>query len=86
LHKGELLSGAIVVQLVNKGETIGLFERITTLDGVLTLSPCGPADLTQASEISQYIERRVRIDPDIWFIELDVADGKRLAAECLCAG
>ncbi|MCW2363491.1 MULTISPECIES: DUF1491 family protein [Sphingobium] len=84
LHKGEPLSGTIVVQAVDRGRTIGLFERVTSLDGTLSLTPCGPRDLTQDSEISQYIDRRTRVDPDIWFVELDVADGERLAVEILC--
>ena len=86
LHKGDPLSGTIVVQIVERGETVGLFERITNLDGAVTLSPCGPPDLTQDAGISQYIERRCQVDPDIWFVELDTAMGQRLAAEVLCAG
>jgi hypothetical protein len=84
LHKGEPISGTIVVQIVERGQTIGLFERITSLDGTVTLSPSGPKDSSQDIEINQYIERRVRVDPDIWFVELDVADGERLAASILC--
>lgn len=84
LHKGEVDSGTIVVQLLERGQTIGLFERITSLDGTVTLSPCGPRELNQSIEISEYISRRARVDPDIWFIELDVADGERLAASVLC--
>lgn len=84
LHKGEPLSGTIVVQVIQRGQTIGLFERITSLDGTLALSPCGPKDLSQDTEISQYIARRTQVDRDIWFVELDVADGERLAADILC--
>lgn len=84
LHKGEVNSGTIVVQLIERGQTIGLFERITSLDGTVALSPCGPRDLSQDTEITQYIDRRTRVDPDIWFVELDVADGERLAASVLC--
>jgi hypothetical protein len=85
LHRGESLSGTIVVQIVDRGENIGFFERITGLDGTVQLTPCGPQGAVQQSEIYQYIERRTRVDPDIWVVELDIADGQRFAAEVLCA-
>ena len=85
LHKGEAMSGAIVVQIVERGENVGLFERVTGLDGKTKLVPVGPNNISEYSVLSQYIERRTRIDPDIWFMELDVADGQRLAAELLCS-
>ena len=84
LHKGEANSGSIVVQIMDRGITLGLFERVISLDGVSRLAPCGPTNKTQDTEINQYIERRTRVDPDIWFVELDTADGERLAAEILC--
>jgi hypothetical protein len=43
-------------------------------------------ETAEVAEIDQYIERRRRADPDIWIVELDVAEGQRLAAELLCAG
>jgi len=85
LHKGETLSGTIVVQIVERGRSQGFFERITTLNGTVELSPCGPRNTGQDQENSQYIERRVRVDPDMWIVELDVADGYQLAAQLLCA-
>lgn len=86
LHKGEPVSGAIVVQLVDRGRNIGLFERIADLSGQLALVPCGPAADRPDSEISHYIARRTQVDPDIWFVELDTVLAQQLAAEILCAG
>jgi len=86
LHKGEAISGAIVVQIVERGRNIGLFERVTGMSGEMTLVPTGPKNINDNSELTQYIERRTATDPDIWFLELDVADGERLAAETLCTG
>lgn len=86
LHKGEPVSGAIVVQLLDRGVNLGLFERISSLSGGLDLFPCGPAPDRPDTDFSQYIERRTMTDPDIWFIELDTVSGQQLAAEILCAG
>lgn len=86
LHKGEQMSGAIVVQILERGQNLGLFERVTDLDGRVSLMSAGPASGCEPTEINQYIERRTTVDPDIWFVELDIADGQRLAAEVLGAG
>lgn len=86
LHKGESISGTIMIQLVERGRNIGFFERITALDGTVALMPSGPRNSGQVTENSQYIERRFAVDPDIWVVELDVAGGEQLAAEILCAG
>lgn len=86
LHKGEPVSGAIVVQLLDRGVNLGLFERIADLSGRLELVPCGPPKTSPESEVSHYIARRTAVDPDIWFVELDTVLGQQLAAEILCAG
>lgn len=86
LHRGEQMSGVIIVQIMERGQNLGLFERVTALDGSTNLMAVGPAIGCEPSEINQYIERRTRVDPDIWFIELDIADGQRLAAKLLCSG
>jgi len=86
LHKGEPVSGAIVVQLLDRGVNRGLFERVSSLSGAPGLLPCGPAPDRPAADVSQYIERRAATDPDIWFVELDTVSGQQLAAEILCAG
>ncbi|HZV18603.1 MAG TPA: DUF1491 family protein [Sphingobium sp.] len=86
LHKGEPMSGAIVVQLLERGVNRGLFERMASLSGALELHPCGPPPDRPDADFAQYIERRTATDPDIWFVELDTVSGQQLAAEILCAG
>ena len=86
LRKGDEISGTIVLHLVQNGANLGLFERMVDLDGHATLSPCGPQNITQDTEINEYIERRGRADPDLWVVELDIVNGERFAAETICAG
>lgn len=86
LRKGEAISGAIIVQLTDRGENQGLFERVTALSGEAQLVPCGPPINSQGAEITQYLDKRLRVDPDIWIVELDIPQAQRLAAETLCAG
>jgi hypothetical protein len=84
LHRGDETSGSILVQCLEKGQKTGLFERVPDFKGHYQLSPCGPADDSTASETDDYVARRIRADPDLWLIELDVPDGQRFAAEIIC--
>jgi hypothetical protein len=85
LHKGDPSGGIILVQLLDHGRFGPLLERMTDLSGRQTLVSCGPKNYTQDTEISEYISKRRRSDPDLWLVELDVADGERFAAETLCS-
>lgn len=85
LHRGDPTGGMILVQLLDRGRFGTVLERMTDLEGRQTLVRCGPKELSQDTEISDYISKRKRSDPDLWLIELDVADGERFAAETLCS-
>lgn len=85
LHKGDPTGGMILVQLLDRGRFGTVMERMTDLSGHQTLVACGPKQPSQDTEISDYISKRKRSDPDLWLIELDVADGERFAAETLCS-
>jgi hypothetical protein len=86
LQKGDRLSGIILVQLLERGRFHGLLERMTDLNGQQKMVPCGPKNDDQGIEISDYISKRKRVDPDLWLIELDIAEGERFADEILCGG
>ena len=84
LEKGDAMGGVILVQLLERGRFGTLLERMTDLDGHQTMVPCGPQNPVQDTEIPDYISRRKRSDPDLWLVELDIAEGERFAAETLC--
>ena len=83
LHKGDRISGGIVVQIVQNGTTTQLLEQVRDLDGGFTLMPVATKYSGDDTNMSQYIDKRCKSDPDLWVLELDVADGARLAAETL---
>ena len=60
-------------------------ERVASLDGGYQLVIAGPADADEAAIDSYWKHRRER-DPDLWVIELDVAEGQRFAAETILDG
>ncbi|WP_340266428.1 DUF1491 family protein [Sphingobium mellinum] len=84
LAKGDAISGVILVEAVERGKPQGLFERTPDFAGRYVLNRCGPPPESGPDMLSQYIERRRRVDPDLWVIELDIADAERFAAETIC--
>lgn len=81
LAKGDETAGAILLLCSERGEVRQLLERTVDLDGHYRWTPCGPQDVESAETRESYIQRRRRSDPDLWLIELDVADAERFAAE-----
>lgn len=84
LVKGDDISGVILVQALEKGCFVGLFERVPNLEGRYALMRCGPAPQEGAEALDQYIARRRRSDPDLWMVELDIPNAERFAAETIC--
>ncbi len=84
IQKGDPIGGVIMIQAMEKGQFRGFFERMTDLSGKQSMVACGPAVDSQDTEKSDYISRRRRSDPDLWLVELDVAEAERFAADTLC--
>ncbi|WP_241241815.1 DUF1491 family protein [Sphingobium algorifonticola] len=83
VHRGDPTSGVILLQCLERGKPCGLFERVADGSGGYRIEPCGPSDHLDSPGIDSYIARRRRADPDLWLIELDVAQAERLAAAIL---
>jgi hypothetical protein len=73
LSKGDATAGAILIQLAERGVSGDLLERRLNQEGAYCWSPTGPAN---PEERGDYLARRRRSDPDLWVIELDVANGR----------
>ena len=78
LAKGDATAGALLIQLAERGVAGPLLERRLDEAGAYRWSPTGPDDADQRAD---YIIRRRRTDPDLWVIELDVADAMRLVED-----
>lgn len=77
LQKGERSGGTIVVILAEKGVNPRLFERMPELDGSRRWTCVRVHDIDNKSEFDDYLTRRRHQDPDLWIIELDIANGER---------
>lgn len=80
LAKGDAQAGAVLVVAVENG-TSQLLERGLGPDGRPALIDSTPTD-----DLAGYWQRRRQRDPDLWVIELDIADSSRLAVEVLIGG
>jgi hypothetical protein len=81
LARGDTESGAILLICAEKGRTSGLFERLLDMDGRYHWRPTGPQDMGDQAQIDLYIQQKRRNDPDLWLVELDIANAERFIAE-----
>lgn len=77
--RGDADSGAILVLLEQEEQ---ILERAFGPDGSDILVASGPKPGSGES-LDDYWSRRRRNDPDCWVVALDIADGKRFAAETI---
>jgi hypothetical protein len=77
LHKGEREAGTILILLTENGANTRLFERMPGLDGKRNWTLSKSEDIENKQEMTDYLDRRVRQDRDLWIVELDIANGER---------
>lgn len=81
LAKGDETSGIILVQCTRRGEPGPLLERRFSAEGSYIWEAVGPTDPKDGESRANYQDRRRKADPDLWLIELDIADAPQLVAE-----
>jgi len=79
-RKGDARAGAVLVKTLNRrdGET-RLYAEATGADGASLWMQPSPS--RAEAEIDAYIARAARIDPDVWVVEIEDADGARFLTE-----
>jgi hypothetical protein len=78
IKKGDPTSGSLLLIGQIRGVAACLFERISGHDGVNKWQSVFNQPQETEEKISEYWRKRVARDPDLWVIELDVADDERL--------
>ncbi|MBX3593642.1 DUF1491 family protein [Sphingomonas sp.] len=86
LAKGHHEAGAILILAMERGANPRFFERGPGPDGAPTLVRSGPMEMPDAGAIGEYWQRRRSRDPDLWVVELDIAEAERFAAETIIGG
>jgi hypothetical protein len=81
LARGDDTSGIILVQCCHRGEPGPLLERRFGIDGHYIWEAVGLGDPKDSESCANYRMRRQKADPDLWIVELDIADAAQLVAE-----
>lgn len=80
LAKGERDAGTMLITTLGRGEPARLYERMPQLDGSRIFTVTREQDPDNPMEFNEYLTNRSRQDPDIWIVELDIADAARFVA------
>lgn len=80
VHKGDAVSGAILILCVEHGRNPLLFEKMPNLAANAVSQadwqPIWSQDIAQkgrSGSLDDYLARRIARDSDLWVIELDIA-------------
>lgn len=81
VHKGDDERGSLLLLISEKGSHFTTLERQLGADGQYRWARLGPAPESKFPEIREFLDKRLRFDPDQWVLELDIPDGERFIAE-----
>jgi hypothetical protein len=76
LAKGDAVAGSVIVVAREFGSERAL-ARALGPDG----TPIWEVAATGAEAVAAYLDKQRRYDPDLWIVELDIADAERFVAE-----
>jgi hypothetical protein len=80
VRKGDARGGAVLVKTFDsKSGAATLWAEAVGRDGESVWMR--PVERDDEAGIDAYIERAARIDPDIWVVEIEDADGRRFLAD-----
>ena len=81
LARGDPTAGAIIIMLRERGGKPRVFERLLDARGEYHWQPSGALE----ADPDDVIASRRKRDPDLWVVELDVADSARFVVETISA-
>jgi hypothetical protein len=81
-RKGDARAGAVLVKTIDRrtGDTRLYSEAIRGEGGEVWMRP---ADFADEAAVDAYVDRAARIDPDVWVVEIEDADGARFLTEAV---
>lgn len=79
-RKGDPRAGAVVVKVLNRSDhTARLYAEATRGDGERVWMR--PAASEEEPDLDRYLERAIRIDPDLWIVEIEDKQGRHFLTE-----
>ena len=76
LHRGDDWGGAIIVKLNLLDGSNKVLTQSRDLDGKMAWLAANKGALMNETEASDYIERQVKRDPDLWVVEIEDRQGR----------
>lgn len=86
LHRGDPDRGTITLMVTERGRASALLERRMAADFTYRWAKVSDGSELEAGGWRDLIEKKSRIDPDFWLVELDIADAERFIAETTLKG
>jgi hypothetical protein len=79
-RKGDLRAGSVLVKTLNRCDGLTrLYAEATRGDGERVWMRPVASDLE--ADIDRYVERALRVDPDLWVVEIDDREGRHFLTE-----
>ena len=79
-RKGDPRAGAVLVKTLDRREGVCmLFAEAFRGDGERVWM--NPTASQQEPDLDRYIERAIRVDPDLWVVEIEDRDGRHFLTE-----
>lgn len=86
LHKGDSEGGSVLLVVSSRGRYFAALERILGAGGGYEWRPAGPPESAGSDDLGAFLAKRTRFDPDLWIVELDIAEPERFIAETTTLG
>ena len=80
LKKGERDAGTLLIVTIASGGIARAWERMPQMDGTRAWHCSATQDIEKKMVFEDFLRRRGEQDPDLWVVELDIADGERFVA------
>jgi hypothetical protein len=81
IRSGDPESGSLLMIITSRGRHFACLERVLSATGGYEWRAAGPGASSESAEVPDFLAKRTRFDPDLWAIELDIADPERFIAE-----
>jgi hypothetical protein len=80
VRKGDTSAGAVLIKVLNRqAEAARLYAEATRVDGERVWMQ--PVASDREDDLDRYVERAVKIDPDLWVVEIDDRQGRHFLTE-----
>lgn len=81
IRKGDPTSGALLLLCAEKGKVTGIYDYVLGASGHYILARAGAQVIESVESVEALCARRERFDPDLWIVELDIANAERFIAD-----